>query len=57
MVYIYGPGQPYIYGPIGREITKYTVIHGVHIYTVLANPTYLLPACGWIFKCVCLNNL
>jgi len=28
-----------IYGNFGREITKYTVMYGVCIYTVLANPT------------------
>ena len=30
-----------MYGNVGREITKYTVIYGVYIkYTVLINPSY-----------------
>jgi len=32
----------FTYGIFGREITKYTVIYGVCIYRVLANPT-----CVW----------
>ena len=30
-IYLYGSGQPYIYGFFGWEITKYTVIYGVYI--------------------------
>jgi hypothetical protein len=30
-----------VYGNFGREITIYTVIYGVYIYTVLANPKYI----------------
>jgi hypothetical protein len=30
-----------IYGIIGRGITEYTVIYGVYIYVVLANPKHM----------------
>jgi len=30
-VYIYGSGQPYIYGIFGRDIINYTIIYGVYI--------------------------
>jgi len=32
-----------IYGIFGKEITIYTVIYGVYIYTVLANPISVTP--------------
>jgi len=41
-----------IYGIFGREIIKYTVIYGVYIYTILANPTYVT-LCGSKSQCIC----
>jgi hypothetical protein len=39
----------FIYGIFGLEITKYTVYINVYIYTVLANPTYVV----WYLFAVC----
>jgi len=41
--YIYGSGQPYIYGIFGRETTKYTVIYGAYIRFW---PTLIIPHVG-----------
>jgi hypothetical protein len=46
--YIFRVGQNHIYiyirciyGIYGRDITRFTVIYGVYMYTVLVNPTYI----------------
>jgi len=36
-----------ICGITGREITKHTVIYGVHTYMILANPTVIYNVCVW----------
>ena len=36
-----------IYGALGREITNYTAIYGVCVYTVLAKPKHRRRASCW----------
>jgi len=56
-IYIYGPGQLYIYGIVGREIAKYTVyIYGSgqpYTHAPVTRSFEVWSECMCVCVCVC----